>query len=190
MFENFLGQIPLINFVWNDFENYKISLKEKILKDYNPNQIESGIATAAKEKLWESHFNYLDSSNLFLPLKLWIIDSCKTYINQKNKSNYEFIITESWAHVTEKGGYHLPHYHNNSTWSGIFYLTSNTSGPNNLFLPYYIERKPGLEFADDRFSIYPKEGNLIIFPSCILHDAQCLDKDEERIVIAFNAICM
>lgn len=190
MFEYFLGQIPLVNFVWNDFDNYEIQLKNKILEDSSPNQIESNIAPLAKKNLWESNFNYLDSNEIFFPLKLWIIDSCKNYINQKNKTNYEFVITESWAHVTQEGGFHLPHYHDNSTWSGIFYLTTNSSGPNNWFLPYHIERKPGLEFSDDRFTVFPKKGNLIIFPSCILHDAQILEKCEERIVIAFNAVCV
>lgn len=189
MIEYLLGQIPLVNFIWENVEEFYDQMYSKIQLDYKENQIESEISPQAKSNLWESNFNYLEQ-NEFFELKKWITNNCEAYIKEKTKKDYKFVITESWAHKTNKGGYHSPHYHNNCSWSGIFYLTNNTSGPNNLYLPYYIERKPGLDFVDDKFTIYPKKGNLILFPSCILHDAAPLDNNEERIVIAFNAECI
>lgn len=189
MTEYFLGQIPLVNFVWEDFNKHETFLKKSILSDYKEDTIESDITPTAKHNLWESNFSYLEKEDLSV-LKMWLINTCQQYINSKNNTNYNFVITDSWAHVTKKNGYHKPHYHNNSTWSGIFYLTDNTGGANNWYLPYYMERKPGLEFADDKVTSLPKKGNLLLFPSCILHDAEPTVSDEERIVIAFNAICI
>ena len=189
MIEYSLGQIPLVNFTWEEFDQYENSMKDCIKQDYKENTIESDVVPTAKKNLWESNFSYLDKEELS-PLKTWLTSTCQEYVNNKNKTDYHFVITDSWAHITDQGGYHKPHYHDNSTWSGIFYLTNNTSGPNNWYLPYYIERKPGLEFADDKFTALPKKGNLLLFPSCILHDAESLDIKEERIVIAFNAVCI
>jgi uncharacterized protein (TIGR02466 family) len=190
MTEFFIGQIPLVNFVWDEYNLHEESLKLQIKQDYKQNTIESDISPQAKRNMWESNFLYLESNEVFAPLKHWLLNTCEQYVNNKNNANYKFIIEDSWAHVTSKNGMHTPHYHDNSTWSGIFYLTDNTSGPNNWYLPYYIERKPGLDFASDRFSVLPKKGNLLLFPSCILHDAAPLESDEERIVIAFNANCI
>ena len=184
-----LANIPLVNFIWEDYSSHKESYVNQINKDYKQNCIESNVAPRAKQKLWESKFNYLELP-VFLDLKNWIIQTCQEYINQKNKKFYNFVITESWAHKTEVNGYHTPHYHPDSTWSGIFYLTTNTSGANNWYLPYYIEPKPGLDYFADKFTIHPLEGNLILFPSCILHDAAPLENNDDRIVISFNANCI
>lgn len=189
MTEYGLGHIPLVNFVWNEFDKFEPTLLKKISKDIKANEVESKISTKSKYNLWESGFDYLES-DIFVPLKIWIIEVCQQYINSKNNTKYHFLITESWAHATAENGFHSPHYHSHSTWSGIFYLTTNTSGANNWYLPYYIERKPGLEFADDKFTVLPKKGNLILFPSCILHDASPLSINEKRIVLSFNAECI
>ena len=118
------------------------------------------------------------------------METSQIYINQKTNKNYRFVITESWAHVTDFGGYHAPHYHSHSTWSGVFYLTTTYTGANTWYMTYN-EPKPGLEFLIDTYSICPKEGMLALFPSHILHDAQpFLEKNSPRIILSFNAVCL
>jgi hypothetical protein len=53
-----------------------------------------------------------------------------------------------------------------------------------------MERKPGLEFADDRFSASVVPGRLILFPSMILHDAAAYFGQDPRIVISFNSVLL
>jgi uncharacterized protein (TIGR02466 family) len=185
-----LGEIPLGYF---DYDSSKLDLiKQYCLSNEKPNTIESLINSTAKSNLWESTFNILDAQELS-NLKIWLTTTSQEFVNQLNNIRpYKFVITESWAHVTRNHGYHLPHRHNHSTWSGIFYVSSGNyeSGQNSIYNPYYIERKTGLDFMDDRFVVEFKPGRLVLFPSMLMHDAVPYVGEEPRIVIAFNAICV
>ncbi len=187
-----LGKIPLLTSKWEKFEENKNVIVETCLQAEIPNTIESNIAVNAKSNLWESSFDFLEKQSIINNLKLWLIEESTLLINNFNNSNYKMIITESWAHVTRYGGYHSPHYHPNSTWSGIFYVDTeiNKGGNNNWYLPYYMERKLGLDFADDQFTVKCEPGNLILFPSMLLHDADLYTGTNPRIVISFNSICL
>jgi uncharacterized protein (TIGR02466 family) len=189
--EILLGKIPLLINDWNNFDHYKNSIIQTCILNEKPNIIESNVSPYAKKNLWESKFDFLESHKSLNELKLWLMSESEKLINTFNNSNYRIIITESWAHVTRNGGYHRPHCHNNSTWSGIFYISTSeesNTGNNNWYLPYYMERKAGLEFADDRFTSLFVPGRLILFPSMLLHDAEPYYGKDPRIVISFNSI--
>ncbi len=187
-----LGKIPLITSKWEEFDNNKAAIVKTCLDAEVPNTIESNVAVSAKSNLWESSFDFLETATSINNLKLWLIQESTVLINNFNNSNYRAVITESWAHVTRQGGYHKPHHHTGSTWSGIFYIDTelNKGGSNNWYLPYYMERKPGLEFADARYTVECTPGNLVLFPSMLLHDADVYQGTVPRIVIAFNIICL
>jgi uncharacterized protein (TIGR02466 family) len=189
--EILLGKIPLLIGDWKHFQIYKEKIIDTCLKLERQNVIESNISIQAKKNLWESDFDFLEKNNELLDLKLWLIEKSESMINKINNSNYKIVITESWAHVTRPGGYHRPHYHSNSTWSGIFYIYSDIEEQgNNWYLPYYMERKPGLDFADDRISSKFVPGRLILFPSMLMHDAEPYQGNNARILIGFNIICL
>lgn len=187
-----LGKLPLITSQWQEFDQYKKDIIDLCLKLEIPNTVESDVAVGAKSNLWESKFNFLESQEALQPLKMWLFQELTELINSFNNSNYRAVITESWCHVTRNGGYHKPHHHSNSTWSGIFYIDQDLDkgGSNNWYLPYYIERKAGLEFADDRCTASFVPGGLVLFPSMMMHDADTYYGDNPRIVIAFNIICL
>lgn len=187
-----LGKIPLIVSKWEDFDNNKQIIIETCLKSEIPNTIESNIAVGAKSNLWESSFDFLEKQPDINDLKLWLIQESTALINNFNNTSYRAAITESWAHVTRHGGYHKPHHHSGSTWSGIFYVESelNKGGSNTWYLPFYMERKLGLEFADATYTINHSPGNLVLFPSMLLHDADVYWGTQPRIVISFNLICL
>lgn len=187
-----LGKLPLITSQWQDFANHKDEIVNLCLDLEVPNTIESNIAVSAKRNLWESAFNFLESHEKLQNLKMWIIQESTDLINNLNGTNHRAVVTESWAHVTRSGGYHRPHHHDNSTWSGIFYIDQelDKGGSNNWYLPYFIERKTGLEFADDRYTSSFVPGGLVLFPSMLLHDADTYYGNKPRIVIAFNIVCL
>jgi uncharacterized protein (TIGR02466 family) len=189
--EILLGKIPLLISDWEDFRLYKEKIINVCLQLEKQNTVESNISVQTKKNLWESDFDFLEVTNELIDLKLWLIKESESMINKINNNNYKVAITESWAHVTRPNGYHIPHYHNNSTWSGIFYVDSDTEEQgNNWYLPYFIERKPGLDFAEDRFSSKFVPGRLILFPSMLMHDAEPYQGKNARILIGFNAICL
>lgn len=186
------GNSLLGKFAWSDFQTYQEQLVLYCLSLEKPNTIESEISISSKHNLWESKFNFLESNdNSITALKMWVIQTCQQYVNTLNNKNYKFIITESWAHVTRQGGYHLPHCHPGSTWSGIFYInTSGTSGKNYWQSPYNLERKPGLEFIQDTLSCVSTPGTLVLFPSMVTHFAEPYSEASPRLVVAFNAVCV
>lgn len=189
--EILLGKLPLLISDWSDFHLYKNQLIDVCLKNEKKNTVESNVAPNAKNKLWESNFNFLEEKQELSNLKLWLTLESQLLINQINRANYNVAITESWVHVTRNGGYHLPHCHSNSTWSGIFYIDCDVEdNGNNWYLPYFMERKAGLDFADDRFSSKFVAGRMILFPSMLMHDAVPYAGNGARIVMGFNLICL
>lgn len=185
-----IGGIPLITTDWLEFDRYKLKYQELALALHKPNLVESNVSPQAKFNLYESSFNFLDEFEEFVDLKLWLLESNMIAINNLNQTDYKIAITESWLHVTDKYGFHRPHYHDNSTWSGIFYVDSGGALiGNNFYLPYYMERKPGLEFASDRVTTNFIAGRSILFPSMLLHDAEPHLGNQKRIVIGYNIIC-
>lgn len=189
---NFVDAL-ITEFTWENAPTHLPNLVDYCLNQEKPSQVESNISITSKHNLWESAFNFLEGTNNSLSaLKIWITQTCQDYINSLNRSNYRFVITESWAHVTRENGYHLPHYHPGSAWSGIFYIQCSPGllGKNFWLAPYNLERKPGLEFINDNISVTPTPGRLILFPSMISHYAEPYIGKDPRIVVAFNSICV
>lgn len=186
-----LGKLPLLISDWADFKDHKQKIINACLESEKNNTIESQIAPQAKYNLWESTFDFLDQKQSLVDLKLWIIQESSSLINSINSRDYRIVITESWAHVTRVGGYHQPHYHTNSTWSGIFYIDSDLAeNGNNWYLPYVLERKAGLDFSENRFSSTFIPGRMILFPSTLMHDADPYQGTDARILLGFNLICL
>lgn len=186
-----LGKLPLLISDWSNYEPHRQKIISTCLESEKTNTIESQIAPQAKHNLWESTFDFLDQKQSLVDLKLWIMEESTSMISDLNKTNYGTVITESWAHVTRSGGYHRPHYHSNSTWSGIFYIDSDIEeNGNNWYLPYVLERKHGLDFTEDRFSSKFVPGRMILFPSTLMHDADPYQGTGARILLGFNLICL
>jgi hypothetical protein len=184
----------LYEFHWDDFQSYQSDIIKHCLENEKPNTIESNIAIQAKTNLWESTFHFLEDTDLsIVALKLWLVSTIEEFVQQINKKNYRFVITECWTHVTRTQGWHSPHTHPGSTWSGIFYVDAgdeNCGGTTCFLSPANLERKQGLDFLQNECRITPNPGMLIVFPSEIMHYVQPYIGITPRITIAFNAICI
>jgi uncharacterized protein (TIGR02466 family) len=187
-----LASIPLGYYDWPDFNTHKKIITDICFQNEKPGVVESNINLHGKNYLWESKFDFLDSHQALADLKVWIILTAQEFVSQLNQKEYLFAITESWAHVTRRHGYHAPHAHGESTWSGIFYVEGNpTTGRNNFYWPWRSgQRRVGLDFIEDQYIIDFVPGRLILFPGIVLHDAAPYDSDDPRIVIAFNGMCI
>lgn len=85
-----------------------------------------------------------------------------------NNMNYDY---EIWWNYYKEGKFQEFHTHNVNVLSGIVYLTDSTAGT------CFCER-------GDRYTIYPKKGKIVIFPSWLGHYVQ--PAKEERCTVAFN----
>lgn len=187
-----VGAVPIGQYKWDQFDNFKQQVIDVCLAQEKPNVVESGIGEPIKNNLWESPFNFLDSDTNLIELKMWMLQALTTFGNTVSKSNYRFAITESWAHVTRPNGFHGPHRHPRSVWSGIFYVDADsTSNAHNTFFNHFaLPRIPGYEFWNEQFDIRFEPGVLTLFPSTMLHYAPPYLGNDKRIVIAFNSIVL
>jgi len=112
------------------------------------------------------------------------------------------IAAESWFHITRKGGYFALHNHPMASWSGVYCVDAgdDRSGlpdsgllsfvspmaTNTMFIDMSIARmQQPYSYAPRQFKL--KAGQLILFPSWVLHEVRTYMGDGERISVAFNA---
>ncbi len=108
---------------------------------------------------------------------------------------------EAWFHITRGGGYFAAHNHPNHSWSGVDCVQHDGDDPDsdsgklcflnpNLASNMYVDaanvrlQRP-FSGAPLRFRLEP--GQLVLFPSWLLHEVMPYEGNSERITVAFNA---
>ena len=107
-------------------------------------------------------------------------------------------LKEMWVNIMNTGGHQAQHNHANSFISGVVYLTPTHPGSQTVFM-----KSPGgtdflfkndhqgtdpTEYSADKWvSPAPEPGDLVLFPSYLLH-AVPPNQGERRITLSFNAI--
>jgi uncharacterized protein (TIGR02466 family) len=156
---------------------------------------------------FESHFNlFRDPDPAIQELKTFCWDQLLAVIgtlNRYDRATLERlqIFNNAWFHVTRRGGFFGVHNHPNASWSGVYCVdagrhdaASKDSGRLTFVNPMIMSAMyldVGMArmqlpygFQTAGFSLDP--GQLVIFPSWILHDVKPFEGEGERVTIAFN----
>ena len=107
-------------------------------------------------------------------------------------------VKEMWVNVLDTGGRQAMHNHANSFVSGVVYLTPTHPAAQTVFMKSpggadfafkndHAKMTPGPYSADKWISPKPEPGDLVLFPSYLMH-AVPPNPGERRITMAFNAI--
>jgi len=107
-------------------------------------------------------------------------------------------LKEMWVNVLDTGGRQAMHNHANSFVSGVIYLTKTHESSQTVFMKSpggtdfsFKNDHPGMtpnEFCADKWiSPAPGAGDLVLFPSYLMH-AVPPNQGERRISLSFNAI--
>ena len=111
------------------------------------------------------------------------------------------IAAESWFHITKKGGYFGIHNHPMAAWSGVYCVSPGDkvqddpeSGGLNFISPNigttsFIDKSCSSlkgQFSRGNKLIHLQEGQLVLFPSWLLHEVKPYFGESERITVAFN----
>jgi uncharacterized protein (TIGR02466 family) len=107
-------------------------------------------------------------------------------------------LKEMWVNFLDNGGRQAMHNHANSFISGVVYLTPTHPSSQTVFMKspggtefmFRNDHKgvtPGPFSADKWISPAPEAGDLILFPSYVMH-AVPPNQGERRITLAINAI--
>jgi uncharacterized protein (TIGR02466 family) len=106
------------------------------------------------------------------------------------------VLTEAWVNINGRGHFNYSHDHPGSLFSGVYYVKGGADkGELEFKTPitahtYTIsDNMVGAfnAFTGHAMVIPPVTGDLLIFPSWLLHRVNMSRSDEDRISIAFNS---
>lgn len=101
----------------------------------------------------------------------------------------------AWMNANPVGGYNAPHTHPGAHWSGVYYVSQPDIDEGSSGMIEFLDPRadlPNWRMLDIK-SFRPKQrfrpqaGELIIFPSYLVHWVYPNESDEERVTVAFNA---
>ena len=107
-------------------------------------------------------------------------------------------LKEMWVNVLDTGGRQAMHNHANSFASGVVYLTPTDDSARTVFMKSpggtdfvfrndHARMSPGVFSGDKWVSPSPRPGDLVLFPSYLMH-AVPPNAGGRRVSLAFNAI--
>jgi uncharacterized protein (TIGR02466 family) len=163
--------------------------------------------TQRNSTLFESHFNLFRADDPAVQeLKVFCWDQLLALIGRLN--GYDLatlhrlqIYNDCWFHVTRRGGFFGLHNHPNASWSGVYCVDPGLNDPDKKESGRLIFVNPmimgamhldagvhnmKLPYAPQVASLSLEAGQLVMFPSWVLHDVKPFEGEGERITIAFN----
>ena len=139
---------------------------------------------------WQSNKDLFDSE--FPALKKSLIVGANEILSQIYVDQASIRMINSWANISRKNQYTMPHIHEESSWSCVYYATPTEDA--NLYF-----KDPRLLEHMDKSHHYLKQpyanvirkrpfdaGEAILFPSWLEHGVGPGTKDDIRISIACN----
>ncbi|GAC1302675.1 MAG: hypothetical protein NVSMB10_03890 [Steroidobacteraceae bacterium] len=163
--------------------------------------------TQRNAALFESHFNlFRDPDPAVQELKTFCWDQLLAVIGRLNGYDLQTlnrlqIFNDCWFHVTRRGGFFGVHNHPNASWSGVYCVDPGHHDPGKkdsgllsfinpmtasaMHLDAGIARI-ALPYGAQGASVPMEAGQLVIFPSWVLHDVKPFEGTGERITVAFN----
>lgn len=185
-------------------------LRELFLRwEADPSRKRSSAPTPViKVAVYESDFSLFDNPEPEIQaLARFCLNAVGYIIQQLNGYSAEEmsrlrIYQHSWYHLTRHGGYTAQHNHPMASWSGVFCVDPGDpvpDKPNNGALRFLESRlaasmylDPGnahwrspFGFGELAFAL--KAGQLLLFPSYLMHEVAPYYGERERITVAFNA---
>jgi uncharacterized protein (TIGR02466 family) len=111
------------------------------------------------------------------------------------------ISSDSWFHVTRRGGFFALHNHPNASWSGVYCVDPGKHDPDKPESGLLSFVNPAVTsamymdaanlnlrgaFAYHIRHVLLEPGQLVLFPSWVLHDVKPFEGEGERITVSFN----
>ena len=137
----------------------------------------------------------------FVNASLWSLIQGLSQFGEEQMSNIELDM-HSWFHVTRKGGFQSAHNHPNASWSAIYCVDpGDSASPESGAVRFHdprtgsdMYRDPSIEHMQSPYRMGPwqlvhKPGQMLIFPSYLLHEVFPYTGERPRIVMALNSWC-
>ncbi|HET7266670.1 MAG TPA: putative 2OG-Fe(II) oxygenase [Oleiagrimonas sp.] len=201
---------PLVETRMPDCTPLNTRLRELFLHWENDNERERSSAPTgvAKVGVYESGFDLFSHPESDIQaLRHYCLNTLGWVIAQLNGySNAEManlrIHEHSWYHLTRHAGYTAQHNHPMASWSGVYCVDPGDYVPeraNNGALRFLDSRGPAGMYTDagnahlkspygfGSRALFLTPGQLVLFPSYLMHEVAPYFGQRERITVAFNA---
>ncbi|MFU8830623.1 MAG: putative 2OG-Fe(II) oxygenase [Wenzhouxiangella sp.] len=163
--------------------------------------------TQRNEALFESHFDLFKWEDPPIrKLRQFCWDRLMELVAKINGYDADFlrrirIGTDAWFHITRRHGYFSLHNHPMASWSGVYCVSggqhdaeSASSGNLTFINPFVMntmfvdagtaQMRPPFDMSSRTFQL--QAGQLVLFPSWLLHEVKPFTGEGERITVAFN----
>ena len=189
---------------WQDKESLISEIYDEA--DLQETPIDSNVAPTIKNNIKESKFDFLAREKPAIKkLRQFFEQSLGHLITQALPASGYYSLTdnkigckikESWYHIANNDGRHGIHIHPNTSWAGIFYVQTGDcnidtlNGINSMFNFNLttIQGDPGVEWVGlPAHSFDPKEGQLLLFPGWVPHEATPYKGEKDRIIVSANS---
>jgi hypothetical protein len=160
--------VPFFKYEVRDHDKIKNTLLDSINK--NTNSLKDNNQSIYNSD-WNQNLN-VDYSllNIHVDNLCWIINSNYYKREILNKEN-----ATVWFQQYAKNDFHDWHVHSNALYSAVYFLDVDDNTPTTTF-----------RVKDDIIEHEVKEGEIIVFPSSILHCSKPNKSEKLKTVIAFN----
>lgn len=149
-------------------------------------------------ELVHSHIISSDNSPVLQSLEHRLLPEITHLGDQLFGQSLDWRVKEMWLNVMQQRGRQSLHNHANSFISGVLYLTESHPSAQTRFVKglggrdfVFNNQNPkssvGPFNADKWIGPAPKPGDVVLFPSYLLHEVP-VNEGERRISLAFNAI--
>jgi uncharacterized protein (TIGR02466 family) len=165
-----------------DFTPLELKFVDKSKKNFTKN--DGNITSKNNYILNEKPFE-----NIKKELDLRVKDYFKKVISSTDKITP--YITQSWLNYTETNQYHHKHAHPNSLVSGVFYINCHEELDKIKFFDdkyktIKLETKDWNLYNSESWWFTVKTGDIIMFPSSLIHMVETKEGTNTRISLAFN----
>ena len=188
-----LFPIPLWRYRVDDHERLNAALLEEIAVRRKKDK---DIANRNRRG-WQSAHDLFDRkepahAELSGIIRKLLVDALKAVAKEIKADKLNFSMN-GWVNVNPPGGYIGPHAHPNGLISGSYYVSmpedKGPGGSIEFIAPHPVGYMSGWIKAPmlvDKIRVHPKPGEVLLFPSQLLHWVLPNDSDEDRVTIAFN----
>jgi uncharacterized protein (TIGR02466 family) len=179
--------------------NEPAALNARILEEARAMREQSPGVQRSNRNGWHSETDLFNRTEPGLKaLCQFIVRSVNTVTRRMNPQ-FDFkahaMRSNGWININPPGGYNAPHRHDGFQWSGCYYVNQPEVEEGNSGMIEFISPCPGgaeqasLGIAPFRqkYRTRPAPGELLIFPSNIMHWVFPNEAEGERVSIAFNA---
>lgn len=163
--------------------------------------------TQRSDAVFESHFRlFAVDDPAIVRLREYCLTQVLQFVARLNGYGGEElrrirVHADAWFHITRRGGFFALHNHPNASWSGVYCVDPgrhdagaadsgllsfvNPAIASAMFMDAGTARLSG-PYSYNVRHLRLEPGQLVIFPSWVLHDVKPFAGEGERITVAFN----